>query len=124
AVLEYLSPGVLGIAEHGSDKVAHLVGGLAGCLPRRRLIRLLVMPATVHNSGAADQDAWINTKGPADPAKNDDSSDPESPSTNQDTHTADAETAIVTAAVFDIIAAAKIIPTHYEILPKFFSIHR
>jgi hypothetical protein len=77
----------------------------------------------VYDFGAADQDAGIDSERPPEQAKNDESSNTNSTAADRDTHTAAAagEASLVTAAVFDIVAAAKIIPTHYEILPKFFT---
>jgi hypothetical protein len=80
------------------------------------------MFAAVYDFSAADQDAWIDSECPADQTNYYYGSNPEAASSNRDTHTAAAAetTAFVTATIFDIVAAAKIIPTHREILPKFF----
>jgi hypothetical protein len=81
-----------------------------------------MMFGAVHDFGAADQDAGINPKRPTEQAENDESSNAHSPAADRDTHTAaTAEASLVTATVFNIVASAKIIPTHYEILPKFFT---
>src|SRR5215468_10796307 len=70
------------------------------------------MPAAVHDLGAADQDARIDAERPAEQAENDDGSDPDAAAADRDAHTAAAEATFVAARVLDIVAAAKIIPTH------------
>src|SRR5262245_41282529 len=123
ALLENFLPGVLRVPQYRGDKIAHLIARLLGCPPRLWLIRLLVVSAAVHDFGAADQHAGINSERPAEQAENDESSDADAAATDRDAHTAAAaEASLVTAAVFDIVATAKIIPTHYEILPKFFTV--
>src|SRR5262245_66599587 len=85
-------------------------------------MRLLLVSRAVHYFRAADQDTGINPKRPPEQAENDQSTDADPAAADRDTHTAAAgEATFVTATVFDIVAAAKIIPTHYEILPKFFT---
>ena len=70
------------------------------------------MPAAVHDFRTADQDAWIDAECPAKQSKDDDGSDPDATTTNRNSHTAAAETTFVAARIFDVVAAAKIIPTH------------
>src|SRR5262249_6308214 len=86
------------------------------------LVWLLDMPAAVHDLGAADQDAWIDAERPAEQAENDDGSDPDAAAADRDAHTAAAEATFVAARVLDIVAAAKIIPTHDRFLPKIVAI--
>src|SRR6185369_15656725 len=113
-LLENFLPGIFCVAENGSDKIAHLVGRLACRLPRLRLVGLLLVSAAVHNLSPADQNARVDTERPADQSENDDGSDPHAAAADRDAHTAaaDAAATFLTARILDIVAAAKIIPTH------------
>ena len=77
------------------------------------------MPAAVHHLGAADEDARIDAERPADQAEHDDCSDAEAAAPDRNTDAATAETAVVTSTVFDVVAAAEIVPTHREFLQAF-----
>jgi hypothetical protein len=84
---------------------------------------LLFVETAVHDLGAADQNAWIDAKRPAEQAEDDDGSYPKSATANRYTHTTTAaKAASLTACVFDIVAAAKIIPTHDGLLQTFVAI--
>src|SRR5262249_42123145 len=78
------------------------------------------MQTAVHDLGAADQNAWIDAERPAKQAKDDHSSDPEAAASDPGNHTAAAP--FLSARVFDIVAAAKIIPTHDGFLRTFVAI--
>ena len=111
---EYFAPGVLGIAEHGGDELAGPVARHAGP-PRRRPVLLLVLRAAADDLRAADQNARVDAGRPADQAEYDRGSDADAAARNAES--AAAGVAAAAAVVLDIIAAAKIIPTHLKRLP-------
>src|SRR5262249_19140284 len=103
---------ILGVAEHCGDEVAGRVGRPA----RASLLRpigLLVagLLAAVQNLGAADQHTRIDTERPANETEDDDGADAKPAGSARYAKPA-AKTAADIAIVFDIIAAAKIIPAH------------
>ena len=78
---------------------------------------LLVLRAAAadHHFGAADQDARIDAERPADQAEHDHGADAEPAAADRNTETAaTAEAAAAIAVVLDIVAAAKVIPTHLK----------
>jgi len=83
--------------------------------PVARTILLLVRRATTDDLGAADQYARIDAERPSDQAEHDYCSNTESAATDRYASAAAAITAAEAAGiavVFDIVAAAEIIPTH------------
>jgi hypothetical protein len=78
------------------------------------------VPAAVHHLGAADEDARIDAERPTNQAEHDDCSDSEAAAPDRDTDaSASTETAVVTSTVFNVVAAAEIVPTHREFLQAF-----
>src|SRR3974390_3831937 len=110
---EDVGPGVLGIAEHCRDKLSGRIGRRADA-PVARTILLLVRRATTDGLGAADQYARIDAERPSDQAEHDYCSNTESAATDRHANAAaiTAAEAAGIAVVFDIVAAAEIIPTH------------
>ena len=78
-----------------------------------------MVPGAVHHLGAADQDARVDAERPTDQAEHDDGSDAQAAAPDRDTDAAAAVAAVFTTAVFDVVAAAEIVPTHREFLQAF-----
>jgi hypothetical protein len=77
------------------------------------------VPGAVHHLGAADQDARVDAERPTDQAEHDDGSDAQAAAPDRNTDAAAAVAAVFTTAVFDVVAAAEIVPTHREFLQAF-----
>src|SRR6185312_17001324 len=113
--LEDSAPCVFGIAQHGGNELPGRVGGRAGA--RRRLPVRLFVARMGNHLGAADQDARIDAGEPADQSQNGHRTDAQSAAA--DGNAEPAATAAISAAVaviLDIVAAAKIVPTHSTFL--------
>src|SRR5499426_3536413 len=109
AAAQYLGPAVFGVAQHRGHELPHLIVGRTGLAWLRRG-RLGGFAAARQDLGAADQQARVDPQRPADEAEDHNRADADAaPATDRD---AEPATSLVTPAVFDVVAAAEIIPAH------------
>src|SRR5499426_1449434 len=108
AAAQYLGPAVFGVAQHRGHELPHLIVGRTGLAWLRRR-RLGGVAAARQDLGAADEQARVDPQRPADEPEDHNRTDAKAAAT--DRH-AEPATSLVTPAVFDVVAAAEIIPAH------------
>src|SRR5262249_12048124 len=110
--LEQVRPAVFRCSEHCGNELTGLIGGGTGLARtgRRGLGRLV---AARQDLGAADEQARVDPERPPDQSEHTDGTDAEPAAP-----TRDAEPALsgLLAAIIDIVAAAKIVPSHRLLL--------
>jgi hypothetical protein len=121
ALPEDFLPGVFRAAEHGSDEFASFIARRATRWRRSR--RLFVLrTATAEDLRATNQQAWIDPERPTDETQYNNGADADSAATDGKATAAAKAPAI--ASVFDVVAAAKVIPAHCVFLVPTFRGYR
>src|SRR5262249_49011888 len=102
--------------QNAGDHAAHFVGRRAGFARASiGLISRRLAAASGEDFRAADQDAGIDTESIREKPEHDDGADAKAAAAERQAHAATAaahHAAIITATVFNIVAAAKIVVTH------------
>src|SRR6266571_1852717 len=114
-LLQQIPPYRLGAPEHGRHELAGAVAWRAG-LGRGAMGRVIGMAAAAENLGAADQEPRVDAERPAENPEHDQRADAHPARADREAKAAPAVTALLAAAILDVVAARQLIPAHSRLL--------